>query len=294
MTETPERDEYSGVETTGHEWDGIRELDRPLPRWWVYVFYATIIWSVAYWVVMPAWPVFWNGDWFYTQGLLDHSQRENVAEDLADVSEGRAEYREQIAQSSLEEVRNDPALLQIALASGDVTFGENCAPCHGSGAQGFKGFPNLNDDAWIWGGTLEAIAHTIRHGIRWDDDPQTRFNQMPAYLSDGILSAGQVRDVVEYVRRISDQDHDADMASRGAETFEQQCSACHMPDGTGNTDLGAPDLTDAIWLYGGDRQSLLVTVANARNGVMPAWAGRLDETTIKELAVYVHALGGGE
>lgn len=284
-----ETDEVTGTETTGHEWDGIKELNTPLPRWWLWTFYATIIWSVGYWILMPAWPLISD----YTGGLLGYTNRAALAERMEDVRAGQAQYREAIAAAPLEEVAADPQLLQFALAGGASAFAVNCSQCHGQGAGGFTGYPNLNDDAWLWGGTLEAIEQTLRYGIR-ADHPDTRFNQMPAFQRDEILTRGEVRDVVEYVLSLSGADHDAAAAEQGAEIFAAQCTACHGEDARGNAELGAPNLTDAIWLYGGDREAIRESVAWGRAGVMPAWIGRLDDTTIKQLAVYVHSLGGGE
>jgi len=283
-------DAYSGVDTTGHEWDGIRELDNPLPRWWLWTFYACIVWSIGYWVLYPAWPLAAS----YTKGVLGYSQRQVVTEQVAEARAQLRQYDDEILAGALADVQQDPQLHSIALAGGESAFGDNCAPCHGRGAQGFLGFPNLNDDAWLWGGTLEDIQTTLRHGIRWEADIQTRFNDMPKFLADGILSRDEVADVVQYVLQISGQDADASAAGRGSEIFAAQCALCHQEDGRGNTDLGAPNLTDAIWLYGGDQASLYESVAYSRRGVMPAWQGRLDEATIAKLALYVHSLGGGQ
>ncbi|MGB3809477.1 MAG: cytochrome-c oxidase, cbb3-type subunit III [Parvibaculum sp.] len=294
MSDKRLKDEVTGVETTGHEWDGIRELDYPLPKWWLYIFYACIVWSVGYWILMPAWPYFWNGAWRYTEGTIGYSQRNVVAGELNAAVAGRADVLKQIAETPLEEVVKNDSLMEVALAGGKAAFGDNCAPCHGSGAQGSKGFPNLNDDEWLWGGKLADIQLTITHGIRWEADDNTRQNQMPRFLDDGMLQRVQVNDVAEYVLSLSGQTENAEAVTRGAAVFEQQCISCHGADGKGNQELGAPNLTDAIWLYGGDRASIVQTVAHGRSGVMPAWGGRLDAGTIKELTLYVHSLGGGK
>ncbi|GER07534.1 Cbb3-type cytochrome c oxidase subunit CcoP [Iodidimonas muriae] len=293
MSDAPKRDELTGVETTGHDWDGITELDNPLPKWWLYIFYACIGLSVLGWIWYPSWPV-WMGEWTYLKGVAGFSKRAEVSRELAEIEAGREVYFKQIRAQSLEDIRTDPELLQVSLAGGAAAFGDNCAPCHGSGAQGFAGFPNLNDDAWLWGGTLDDIHTTLRHGIRWEADMDTRLSMMQGYLKDGILSRSEVSDVVQYVLGFSGREDDNEAARRGATTFAEICSACHMEDGTGMHELGAPDLTDAIWLYGGDKDTIYETVANGRGGVMPAWAGRLDDATIKQLALYVHSLGGGE
>jgi cytochrome c oxidase cbb3-type subunit 3 len=277
------------VETTGHEWDGITELNKPLPRWWLWTFYATIVWAIGYWLLMPAWPLVAS----YSKGLLGYSQRERVTEQVAAAKAEKAKYRDKIAATDLAAIVQDPELLSFALAGGEATFGDNCAPCHGRGAQGGVGYPNLRDDDWLWGkGTLGDIHQTILHGIR-ADDPETRTNQMPAFGRTGILSEPQIADVAEYVLSLSGKADDKTAAERGAKVFAANCTPCHGADGKGNPQLGAPNLTDELWFYGGDRPTVMETIRNGRGGVMPAWAKRLDPETIKELAIYVHSLGGG-
>jgi cytochrome c oxidase cbb3-type subunit III len=283
------RDAVSEPETTGHEWDGIQELNKPLPKWWLYVFYATILWSIGYWLLMPSWPLL-SG---YTKGLLGYNQREKVASQLVAARAAKAEYRDRIAASDLAAINTDPELLRFALAGGEAAFGDNCAPCHGRGAQGTFGYPNLRDDSWLWSGTLDGIRQTIMHGIR-ADDPKTRSGAMPAFGKSGLLSAAQINDVAEYVLSLSGGSQDPKAAERGAEIFAKNCVACHGPQAKGNHELGAPDLTDELWLYSGDKATIVTTVDGGRGGVMPTWVGRLDPETIKELAIYVHALGGGE
>ena len=278
-------------ETTGHEWDGIRELNKPLPKWWLWTFYATIVWAIGYWLLMPAWPLVAS----YSTGWLGYSSRGQVAERLDEAKAAKAEYRQKIAGSDLAAINSDPELLRFALAGGEAAFGDNCAPCHGRGAQGGSGYPNLRDDSWLWGGTLEDIQTTVQHGIR-ADDPKTRSPgaQMPAFGKSGILREAQVGDVAEYVLSLSGHADDAQAAGRGASTFATTCTPCHGAQGKGNQALGAPDLTDALWLYGGDKATIAGTIRAGRGGVMPAWATRLDPETIKELAIYVHSLGGGQ
>lgn len=294
MSDKPHKDELSGIDTTGHEWDGIRELNNPLPKWWLYTFYFCIAWAIGYWVLMPAWPYLWNGAWTYTTGTFGYVQRNQVAGELRTVAEGRAEFLKQIEAMPLADIARNDQLMEVALASGKAVFGDNCAPCHGAGAQGSAGFPNLNDDDWLWGGTLDDIQTTVTHGIRWEADEETRQNQMPRFLKDGILNGTQVNDVVEYVLSLGGHADDAKAAERGAQVFAENCVSCHGEDGRGNQALGAPDLTDAIWLYGGDKATLVHTVSDGRGGVMPAWGGRLSAGTIKELTLYVHSLGGGK
>ena len=291
MAATPEkeRDDFSGTETTGHEWDGIKELDTPLPRWWLWTFYACCIWALGYWIVMPAWPLISS----HTTGVLGYSSRAQLADAMATARQAQSAYLDRIEKASLEEIVANQELLDFSLAGGASAFAVNCSQCHGQGAAGFKGFPNLNDDNWIWGGTLEAIEQTIRYGIRSDHD-ETRFNAMPAFGKDEILDRAQINDVAEYVLSLSGSLSDAAAAARGQETYVEQCSACHMEDGKGNHELGAPNLSDAIWLYGGDKADVVESITNARAGMMPAWVNRLDDTTIKQLTVHVHSLGGGE
>jgi cytochrome c oxidase cbb3-type subunit 3 len=278
-------------ETTGHEWDGIHELNKPLPKWWLWTFYATIVWAIGYWLLMPSWPLVST----YTKGLLGYSQRGRVAEQLQAAKAAQAVYRQQIAKSDLDAITANPDLLSFALAGGEAAFGDNCAPCHGRGAQGGFGYPNLRDDDWLWGGTLAAIHQTITHGIR-ANDPKTRSPgaQMPAFGKMGVLQEPQIADVAEYVLSLSGRADDKEAAERGSKIFASTCAPCHGPEGKGNQAIGAPNLTDELWLYGSDKATIMNTIRGGRGGVMPAWGGRLDLETIKELAVYVHSLGGGQ
>lgn len=277
------------VGTTGHEWDGIEELNKPLPKWWLYVFYATIVWAIGYWLVYPAWPTVSS----YSKGFMGYSQRGQVAKDVAASQADKAVFRDKIAAADMEAIKADPELFNFALAGGQAAFGDNCAPCHGRGAQGAFGYPNLRDDAWLWGGSLDAIHQTIQHGIR-AEDAQTRISMMPAFGELGMLKPDQISDTAEYVLSLSGNAEDEAAAARGKEIFATSCVACHGPDGKGNQALGAPNLTDELWLYGGDKETIVETIHNSRAGMMPAWAGRLDPATIKELAIYVHSLGGGQ
>ena len=277
------------VRTTGHEWDGIEEWNNPLPKWWVYTFYACIIWAIGYWIVYPAWPTVSS----YTMGYLGYSQRAQVNKDIATAKERTAVFSEKIAEGDFETIKADPELLSFALAGGQAAFGDNCAPCHGRGAQGYVGYPNLRDDAWLWGGSIDGIQQTILHGIR-SDDPKTRMSMMPAFGELGMLNREQISDTAEYVMSLSGNEQDAEAAARGQELYATNCAACHGPDGAGNQALGAPDLTDELWLYGGDKDTLVETITYSRAGMMPAFSERLDPATIKKLAIYVHSLGGGQ
>jgi cytochrome c oxidase cbb3-type subunit 3 len=282
-------DAHSGTETTGHEWDGIKELNTPLPRWWLGIFFGCIAWAIGYWIFYPAWPTL-NG---YTQGLFHHSQREDVAIALDQLKAGRAAQEKELAKATLEQIQNNPDLQQFALAEGHSAFGNNCAQCHGAGAQGFKGYPNLNDDVWLWGGKLEDIQHTITVGVR-STDANTRQSQMPSFGKDGILKEAEIDNLTAFVLNISHRPADPAAVRRGARLFADNCASCHGAKGTGNREFGAPNLTDRDWLYGSDAQSIRDQIWYGRGGVMPTWKGKLSPETIKALAVYVHSLGGGE
>ncbi|NNG02661.1 MAG: cytochrome-c oxidase, cbb3-type subunit III [Inquilinus sp.] len=285
-----EKDSVTGTETTGHEWDGIKELNSPLPRWWLYVMYACIVWSVAYWFIFPAIP--WIDG--YTRGLLGYNQRDALEQQLAAARERQAVLRDGIDKASLQEIRNDAQLLQFAVAGGGIAFADNCAGCHGLGGAGQRGgYPSLADDAWIWGGTLDAIHTTLQHGIRWDD-ADTRWSEMPGFGELGILTEAEISDVADYALSLSGSAGNAAAIARGAEVFEFQCAACHGDQGTGMEDVGAPNLADRIWLYGGEREQIVAQIAQPEHGVMPGWSGRLDPAAIKMLTVYVHTLGGGQ
>jgi len=274
--------------TTGHEWDGIEEFDNPLPRWWLWTFYATILWAVVYWVAYPAWPMLTKA----TPGVVGYSSRADVAADIQRYKDANAAVDAKLASVELTAIQGDSDLMNYATNGGAAVFKTWCAQCHGGGAGGFTGYPALVDDDWLWGGSITDIHTTISHGIRSELDPDTRLSEMPKFGE--ILSPAEIGNVVQYVRQISGQEADAAAATEGTTVFADNCAACHGDDGKGNRDLGAPNLTDAIWLYGGDVASLTTTVTYARAGVMPAWAGRLSESQIRQVATYVHQLGGGE
>lgn len=285
-------DAFSGTATTGHEWDGIRELNTPMPRWWLWTFYLCIIWSVGYWILYPAWPLVSN----HTRGVLGYSSRADVATELASLNQRRAAQGAGLEKASLAEIRANPDLMRFALAQGKAAFGDNCSGCHGLGGGGAKGgYPNLNDDDWLWGGTLDNIHTTLLNGIRWTANDQTRVSPMAAYGRDGILKRDEIRAVANHVRTLAglSTEANADLA-KGKAIFAQQCVACHGEQGKGNKELGAPNLTDAIWLYGSELENIVETLQNGRGGVMPAWSGRLDPVTIKAVTLYVHSLGGGQ
>jgi cytochrome c oxidase cbb3-type subunit III len=292
MCAKPLKKEPRQVETTGHQWDGIEEYNNPLPRWWVWVFYATIIWGIGYTVAYPAWPLLTEA----TPGLLGASTRADVAAEIAAVDAANADIKARLVAADLNGIQADADLAAFAERAGAAVFRTNCATCHGSGAAGFegKGYPNLLDDDWLWGGTMEDIHLTITHGIRNTTDPDARYSEMPKFGTDGILDATQIGQVVEHVLALSGQEHDATAAAAGATLFSENCAACHMEDGSGDRVQGAPKLSDAIWLYGGSREAITQSVSLARFGVMPDWNERLTEDEIRAVAFYVHGRGGGE
>ena len=283
-----EIDSVTGVETTGHEWDGIKELNKPLPRWWLLTFYASIIWAVGYMIAYPAWPTLTS----YTKGVLGYSQRVVVAIDMKAAVAAQSGMRELLDKTPLQDVRKNADLFTFSRTAGNAAFQTNCAPCHGRGGQGFVGYPNLNDDDWIWGGSVEDIHATVLYGIR-DSHKQTRVGQMPRYGIEKLLAEAQIADVTEHVLTLSGQAADAASAARGGEVFKTQCADCHGNDAKGKREQGSLNLTDGIWLYGGSRPAILESIRTGRGGIMPAWSGRLDPVTIKALSVYVHSLGGG-
>ena len=290
MADNNNFDEVSGTETTGHEWDGIKELNTPLPRWWLYILYATIIWSIGYMVVYPAWPLVSD----YTKGVFGYSSRAELAAELVAAKDVHASSIASLENATLEDIRTNPDLLNFALAGGRSAFNVNCTQCHGAGATGAFGYPNLNDDEWLWGGTLEGINFTITHGIRNTDDDDAYVSDMPAFLKDEMLTKDEISDVANFVMTLSGQNHDMAAAGRGEVLFEDNCVACHLEGGIGQSEVGAPALNNAIWLYHGDFDAVVETISNSRAGVMPAWGKILDAVTIKQLAVYVHSLGGGQ
>jgi cytochrome c oxidase cbb3-type subunit III len=293
MCAKPIKHETRQVETTGHQWDGIEEYNNPLPRWWVWVFYATIVWGIGYTIAYPAWPLITQA----TPGLLGQNTRADVATEIAAVDTANAAIKERLIAADLNAIGADPELAAYAERAGAAVFRTNCATCHGSGAAGFegKGYPNLLDDDWLWGGTMEDIHLTITHGIRNTTDPDARYSEMPKFGVDEILDETQIAQVAEHVLALSGQDHDAAVAAAGATVFvDAGCNGCHMDDGTGDRAQGAPNLTDAIWLYGGSREAITESIYFARFGVMPDWNERLTEDEIRAVAFYVHGRGGGE
>jgi cytochrome c oxidase cbb3-type subunit 3 len=284
-----EKDSVSGQMTTGHEWDGLKELNTPLPKWWLYTFYATIAFALVWVVLYPALPI--TG----ATGLLGWTARGALP---AQQAAERARIEPMMARlraATPEQIAADPELRAFALAGGRVAFANNCAGCHGAGGQGAAGgFPSLADDDWIYGGSFDAIQHTIKHGVRANESDDQRGVAMPAFQATGMLTAAQVSDTAEFVLSLTGRSTDAAAVTRGEALYAENCASCHGERAEGNRDLGAPRLNDRIWLYGGDKASVMRSIANSRAGVMPSWQGRLDPATVNMLTVYVHALGGGE
>jgi cytochrome c oxidase cbb3-type subunit 3 len=271
--------------TTGHDWDGVSEYNVPAPRWWLIVWIICIIWAVIYWFFYPTWPTL-SGN---TKGSLNWTKFSELSGEQKKIEEKKIVYLEQMSKKSLPEILEDEKLMQFALNTGKSAFRENCSACHGQGAQGYKGYPNLNDDDWLWGGKLSDIYQTLLYGIRSGHD-LARVNQMPSFGLDKVLKKAEINDTIEYVLSLSNK---SEFNARGEAIFKANCVACHGNEGKGNQELGAPNLTDAIWLYGSDKKDIYYTIYYARAGVMPFWKNRLDDNTIKSLALYVYSLGGG-
>lgn len=285
-----EKDAISGRDTTGHEWDGIKELDTPSPKWWLYTFYACIAWAFGQFVLYPSIP-YGTG---YFHGLLGYSSRASVDADVGKLVAQRKGSMDKIAAASFDQIKADPALTEVAQTSGRITFAEDCQPCHGAGGGGNPGYPALAAGAWLWGGTLDDIQQTVTHGIR-SADPDARQSAMPRFGADGTLKPAEIEAVADYVwstfygHPTTGQD-----VSGGAKIFEENCVACHGDKGQGTREMGAPRLASHIHLYGDARQTIVNQVTLPHQGVMPNWGARLDPATIKSVTLYVHSLGGGE
>jgi cytochrome c oxidase cbb3-type subunit 3 len=279
-------DEFTGIDTTGHEWDGIKELNNPLPRWWLWTLYLTIIWGLGYVIAYPAWPLIKGA----TPGLIGYSTRALVEEDINRVKAQNAEVSAALAGSDLSTIQPGTEVYNFGISGGAAVYRANCIQCHGAGAAGAKGYPNLLDDDWLWGGDLESIEATVRHGIRNTQDDDARYSEMPKFGE--LLEPEEIEATVQYVLSLSGRATGSTV--QGKTLFEENCASCHGESAEGMRDQGAPALNDAIWLYGSGHDDITESVVNARFGVMPAWGARLSEADIKAVTLYIHQLGGGE
>jgi cytochrome c oxidase cbb3-type subunit 3 len=278
-----DHDELTGHRTTGHEWNGITELNTRVPRavWWA--IGITHLWALAVWLLLPSWPLLNT----YTHGLLGIDQRELVAGDLAAGQRYRAHWVARFEGDTLPEIRDDASLMEIVRGAAPALWQDNCGACHGRTGGGGPGFPNLTDDEWLWGGSDEAVVASILYGVN-ASHPETRISQMPGFGPDALLTRDQIRTVALHVRSLSGLARpEPSAAAEGQQLFLENCAGCHGEDGTGNDDLGAPDLTDSAWIYGGDPDSLFETIHDGRQGWMPAWEGRLTSAEVKMLSVYL-------
>lgn len=281
-------DEETGIETTGHTWDGIRELNNPLPRWWLWTFYITIIWGIGYTIAYPAWPLIEQA----TSGTQGWSSRGEVAQEIARHEGQNAELVDALLAVKMNDLSADLDLNRYAIARGKSVFAAQCSQCHGAGAAGATGYPNLLDNDWLWGGSMDEIVFTVRHGIRNETDDNAHWSAMPNF--GDLFSKEEIEATAEYVLSLTTADIDNENAATGAALFTENCASCHGNAAKGDRSIGAPNLADAIWLYGGDRASLIDSITNSRFGVMPAWGQRLKEEDVRAVSAYIHALGGGE
>jgi cytochrome c oxidase cbb3-type subunit 3 len=278
-----ERDPHTGYLTTGHEWNGIKELNTPVPRAIYFFLIVTALFAFGYWLLMPAWPLGWT----YTKGLLGIDQRAIVSRSLEQATRDRAQWAERVAREDFAVLQGDPAVMRIVRESGRTLFGDNCAACHGRSASGGPGFPNLTTTSWLWGGAPEAIAETIRVGIN-SSHPQTRASQMPAFGRDGVLQRRDIENVVAFLGSLAQNSGaSAETIAAGKSVFAANCASCHGAEAKGNPELGAPDLTDASWIYGGSAGAIYASVFGGRQGHMPSWEARLSPLERKILTLYL-------
>lgn len=285
-----EVDPVSGTETTGHDWNGIKELDTPVPRAVLLFIIITHVWAVIYWVLMPAWPLAFT----YTEGLLGIDQGEIVEARLREDQQVRSGWVDQVNALSYDEIAADEALMVRVTETGHQLFGDNCAVCHGRDAGGNAGYPDLTDNDWLWGdGSPEAIAETLRIGVNARHD-ETRISQMPAFGREQMLTGEEVRSAAAYVYSLSYPDYSTpenlDFIEGGKEIFAANCVGCHGETAAGDPEAGAPNLTDDRWIYGGELEQIIASVHGGRQGHMPTWDERLAPEEIKMLALYVHSL----
>jgi cytochrome c oxidase cbb3-type subunit 3 len=282
-----ERDPLTGHMTTGHEWNGITELNTRVPRAVWFFIIVTHIWAVAMWFLVPAWPLVTT----YTEGLLGIDQRDQVEQEIAAATIARSDWTNQIIEQPISDIRADAALMNRVGTTAPALFGDNCAACHGTAASGGPGYPSLVDQAWLWGGDAEAIMETLRVGIN-AQHPETRRSQMLAFGRLGVLSSTEVRTLVDHVQSLSVEGISPGNAGEGAALFAQHCASCHGEDGSGLQSMGAPDLTDDFWIYGGDARTIFDTIWDGREGLMPAWDDRLSLADRKILTIYLQELAG--
>ena len=285
-----EKDPVSGQKTTGHEWNGIKELDTPVPLGILIFIVVTHVWALLWWVLMPTFPLGTT----YTKGILDTDQRKIVEQDLTAALAQRAARMKAIETSSYEDILANEDLMKLVRTTGHQLFGDNCAACHGADGRGRANYPDLTDEDWLWGGGPEKIAETMKIGIN-STHQNTRVAQMPAFGRDAILDRNQVTNVGTYVQSLSDPAvstaQNIEQMKAGREIFLTTCAACHGEDGKGNREVGAPNLTDQHWVYGGDLQTIINTIHGGRQGHMPTWDERLTPAEIKILSLYVASLG---
>jgi len=280
-----DRDHFTGYLTTGHEWSGIKELNTPVPRAVYFFLAAAFLFSVGYWVLMPAWPLGAT----YTKGLLGIDQRNVVAASLKDAAMDRESWTRKIASEDYAAVQADPVLMATVRETGHELFGDNCAACHGANATGGPGFPNLTTSSWLWGGKPEDIFTTIRVGIN-SAHKDSRTSQMPAFGRDQMLPRGDILKVASYVYSLSNppsKQVDPKNVEAGKAIFAANCVSCHGENAKGNPELGAPNLTDKFWIYGGSLETIDTTIWGGRQGHMPTWEDRLSELDRKILTLYL-------
>jgi cytochrome c oxidase cbb3-type subunit III len=285
-----ERDPVSGRDTTGHEWNGIKELDTPVPRGVLIFLIVTHLWALVWWFLVPAWPLGTT----YTRGLLGIDQRTTVEARVVEGQQERAAWTARLETEAYDAVLADESLMQTVRATGRQLFGDNCAACHGRDGKGRANYPDLTDDDWLWGGGPELIEQTLRYGIN-TRHPDTRIAQMPAFGRDEMLDRNQVRSVAAYVYSLTHPDYSTaenlERIEAGREVFVTTCAACHGENAQGSGEVGAPNLTDSRWVYGGDLDAIIASVHGGRQGHMPTWDERLTTAEIRTLALYVHDLG---
>lgn len=288
--EIKEQDPVTGRETTGHDWNGIKELDTPVPRGILLFLIVTHVWAVAWWFFVPTWPLGTT----YTQGLLGIEQKQIVEERVVAAQAARAPWVDRLETEDYDSLLADQDLMQVVRSTGHQLFGDNCAACHGRDGRGRANYPDLTDDDWLWGSGPEAIAETMRVGIN-TEHPETRFAQMSAFGRDGMLDRDQVRSVSAYVYSLSNPDYstadNVDLLEDGREVYLMTCAGCHGDDATGMQEVGAPNLTDDYWIYGGEMDDIIASVHGGRQGHMPTWDERLTVAEIRLLSLYVHDLG---